>query len=553
MEKDLLVETPCGILQGCVDEGVYVFRGVPYAKPPTGPRRFRDPIPTKWDGVRDATQSGPAAYQVNNNNMTHLMDLVKAMHPGELPGIVPGPPYVFETYEQSKISEDCLYLDIWKSANTASHQLPVYVYYHGGANIVSAGSFQPERGAALANEEGIIVVRPNYRMGALGWVHFGLISKEYPEAINLGLKDQIAALKWVHENISSFGGDQNNITIGGESAGATAVSHLLCNPVSQKLVRRAIVQSLSPFNVWCTQEKQEAEVIARKYMDLLQIHDDPARLSDTEPEKFLAIHSILLRLFSPDTNHAWSPVGAVVDGDIVPSNPALMLSTQPYPIRDFELMIGFAKDEWQFFRGHSATFERGVESDAISILAQVFGEREATSVFQSYKKLYPSHSTAKLLNDVMSMQMFKFSFLAIASNFASQNLPVYVFQFSFELSGGGGAIHTGDMPFIFRNYTDRDLKKWPAFKGTDPEVIARLSHTFGGLYGSFIRQGCPGTTDSWPVYDDERQAILWFGETIEPVQRLLEKEIHIFKNAGIVDYSTLLKRMVRNVRKVARS
>lgn len=386
-------------------------------------------------------------------------------------------------------------------------------------------------------------------MGAMGWVHFGLISDEFPEAINLGLQDQIAALQWVYDNIDGFGGDKDNITIGGESAGATAVSHLLSYPGTQKLIRRAIIQSLSPFNVWCTQEKEEATVIAHKYLDFLGITDSPAKLIDTDPENFVAIHNILLRTFSPDINHAWSPVGGVVDGNFIPENPALILSTQPYPRKDFELMMGFAKGEWHFFRGHSSTFERGTEHDVISILEQVFGKNEAITVFNSYKGLYPKHTTAQLLNDIMSMQMFKLSSLAIASRFASQGLPVYAFQFSFDLHAGGGAIHTGDMPFIWRNFTDQDLDRWPAFKDTDPTLVQLVSEAFGGLYGSFIRRGDPGKPNQWPAFDNQAETVLWFGTSLEPRQGLLSKELEIFKKAGIPDYSTLLSRLQRNVRK----
>lgn len=383
-------------------------------------------------------------------------------------------------------------------------------------------------------------------MGALGWVHFGLVSDKFPEAVNLGLQDQLAALKWVYENIDAFGGDQDNITIGGESAGGTAVSHLLVNPNTQQIVRRAIIQSLSPFNVWCTQEKEEAMVIARKYLEILA--DFESNHIDIHPDNFLAVHSILLRLFSPDTNHAWSPVGAVVDGDIIPANPTLMLSTQLYPRKEFELMIGFAKDEWQFFRGHSPTFLHGSESDTLSILEQVFGSKEARTAFASYKDLYPMHTAAQLLNDIMSMEMFKFPSLEIASNFAKQGLPCYVFQFSVDLPAGGGAIHTGDMPFIFRNFTARDMEKWPAFNATDPALVARLAPVFGDMYGSFIRQGSIEESIRWPMFDDKTQTVLWFGESIEPRQNLLRNQLQIFRNAGILDYATLLARLQKNVR-----
>src|SRR5262249_53093716 len=253
-----VVATKSGLLLGGFEDGVQVFRGVPYSVPPVGERRFRSPIPLeRWEGERDATRSGPASYQINARNREKVKSEVKAMNL-ELPGIALWPAYAEETYGQNNASEDCLYVDIWTPTTEPSERLPVYVYYHGGANTASSGHFRLENAANLAHEENIIVVRPTYRMGALGCVHFGLVTDSCPEAINLGLQDQIAALKWVYDNIEAFGGDKDNITVGGESAGATAVSHLLAYPGTQPLIRRAIIQSLSPFHVWCTQEKEDA-------------------------------------------------------------------------------------------------------------------------------------------------------------------------------------------------------------------------------------------------------------------------------------------------------
>src|SRR5262249_38509577 len=267
MSRDAnLVGTKAGVLRGGCEDGVQVFRGVPYSVPPVGERRFRSPIPLeRWQGERDATRSGPASYQINAGNRDRVKSDERAMAP-DLPGIPLWPAYAAAPYGQNNASEDCLYVDVWAQTTTPAEKLPVYVYYHGGANTASSGHFRLETAAHLAREEDVIRVRPTYRMGALGCVHFGLVTDSCPEAINLGLQDQIAALKWVYDNIEAFGGDKDNITVGGESAGATAVSHLLVYPGTQPLIRRAIIQSLSPFHVWCTQEKEDAVSIARLYL-----------------------------------------------------------------------------------------------------------------------------------------------------------------------------------------------------------------------------------------------------------------------------------------------
>ncbi|KAI9745008.1 MAG: hypothetical protein M1818_001286 [Claussenomyces sp. TS43310] len=543
-----VVRTNAGLLKGSFEDSVHIFRGVPYAKPPVGSRRFRSPMPLNhWDGVRDATNFGPASYQVNRHNLSKVTDLVESMDPG-VPGIMSWPAYVGKTYNQENTSEDCLYLDIWTPNVGPKQKLPVYLYYHGGANAVSSGSFNLERGANLAREENMIVVRPTYRLGALGWVNFSLISDKLPEASNLGVKDQIAALTWVYDNISAFGGDADNITIGGESCGATAVSHLLTNEGAREMIRRAVLQSLSPFNVWCTQQKEEAIVVARQYMELLQI-DDPIGLMDMDPDRLLAVHNVLLRRFPADFNVAWRPLGAVIDGTIIPENPACFLSKGQYPRKDFELMIGFAKDEWQFFRGHSDTAQHGTEDAVIAVLSQVFEKDKAKYVYNSYKALYPSHTPGHVLGDVMSMEFFKYSSLCIAENFAAQGLPVHVFQFSYDLPGHGGylrAVHTGDMPFIWRNYTEQDLTSWSSFDGIDRENMARVSAEMGKMYGAFIREGNPGSI--WPSFDASAQTILWFGQEVQAKRQLLKSEWEVIKQAGVLDVPALEERLVRNVR-----
>jgi para-nitrobenzyl esterase len=544
----LKVATKPGLLHGAWEDGVQVFRGVPYSEPPIGDRRFRSPVSMRWEGERDATRSGPASYQINAGNREKVMSEVGAMDPG-LPGDPLWPAYAAETYAQNNASEDCLYVDIWTPSTEHAEKLPVYVYYHGGANTASSGHFRLENAANLAREENIIVVRPTYRMGALGCVHFGLVTDRFPEAINLGLQDQIAALKWVYDNIEAFSGDKENITVGGESAGATAVSHLLAYPGTQSLIRRAIIQSFSPFHVWSTQVKEDGVAIAQLYLQILGIVDTD-KLLTLDPNKFLAVHSMLQRYFPADKNCAWRPVGPVVDGDFVPQLPVQFLSGQTYPRPDFELMIGFAKDEWQYFRGHSKTAQHGTKDDVIAILAQVFGQEGAKKMYRTYRELYPDHAEpGYTLGDVMSFEFFKYPSLTIARNFASQGIPTHVFQFSYDLPGYGGylrAAHTGDTAIVFRNLTEDVLRMWPGYDGADRSELRRIATEFGSMYGSFIRSGNPGS--AWAKFDVENGAIMWLGHAVELKQNLLDKEWDTVSHAGIEDVKVLEKRLSTNSR-----
>lgn len=548
MDAQAVTRVAGGLLRGIQEEGVIAYRGVPFAQPPVGPLRFRSPLPAQpWSGIRDAIRPAPASYQFNSVNQDDVARIIGDVDPG-VPGIMAWPEYTNATYRHNDAAEDCLYLDIWVPASAPRGDLPVYVYFHGGANAVSSGSFGLERGANLAREANIIVVRPNYRLGALGWVHFGLIASDCADAVNLGVQDQFAALTWVHDNIDRLGGDPDNITIGGESSGATAVSHLLTNPRAHPYFRRAVLQSLSPFNPWCTQQQPEAITVAQLYLELLRI-DDPAQLQHIDPNQLLAVQNVLTRYFHPDLHLAWRPLGAVVAGDWVPQAPALHLSQDPIRKRDVQVAFGFAKDEWQFFRGHSTTVRNGTTPDVIAVLAQVFGSDGAHQLYQSYHQLYPDHPPGRLLSDIMSFEFFKLPSLAIAQNMAAQRIPVHVFQFSYDLPGLDGAlhaVHTGDIPFLFRNHTEGDLAWWPTFEGADPAQVQQVSAQMGELYASFIRSGNPAP--GWPAFDTDNRNVLWFGRSIEPKSGLLKPEWDRFQRLGFGTVATLEKALVDNTR-----
>jgi para-nitrobenzyl esterase len=546
-----------GVLRGIREDGVTVFRGVPFAQPPIGELRFRPPQAVqRWEGVHDATKPGHAAYQMNHVNKGNVSRIVADVDPG-VPGVIAGPLSVFDTYCHNDAAEDCLYLDIWVPDTARLRSAPVYVYYHGGANIVSSGSFERERAANLARETNTVVVRPNYRLGALGWVHFGLLDIGHPEAVNLGVQDQFAALSWVHENIAAFGGDPDNITIGGESAGATAVSHLLVNPRAHPYFRRAVLQSFSPFNPWCTQQPAEAAFVAKTYLDLLHIND-PADLNTIDPDRLLAAQSVVARYLPADAHAAWRPQGAVVDATWIPKTPGVQLAEDPMTKPDLEVVIGFAKDEWQFFRGHTDTVRRGSRDDVLAVLDQLFGTDGARSMYDSYRAVYPDHAPGMLLSDIMSFEYFKLPSLAIASNLSAQKIPVYLFQFSYDLpglDGAMGATHTGDMPFLWRNHAERDLAGWPFFEGVDRsllvqhrEAISRVSATMGELYAAFIHTGEPGST--WPAFESSGWNVLWFGESVESRANLLRPEWNAYHHAGFASPGALEEALVANVREL---
>lgn len=217
--QELQVSTRDGVLEGVNESGVYVFKGIPFAAPPIGPLRWREPQPVKkWQGVRKADKFGPRAMQ--------------------------RPIFGDMNFRSNGMSEDCLYLNVWTPTKTFQEKLPVLVYFYGGGLMAGDGSEPRYDGESMARQ-GIVAVTVNYRLNIFGFFSHPELSKESPfkASGNYGLLDQYAVLKWVQANIAAFGGDPNKVTIAGESAGSFSVSAQMASPLSKGLFRAAIGES----------------------------------------------------------------------------------------------------------------------------------------------------------------------------------------------------------------------------------------------------------------------------------------------------------------------
>jgi para-nitrobenzyl esterase len=537
-----IVHTRFGRLRGESENGLNIFKAVPYAEPPVGVLRFKAPRPLQpWSGVLSGGAQAPASLQMNAAIAPQVSARIQALDPG-VKGILPWPGYVKDAYAISNVSEDCLYLSIWAPPAEPGEKLPVYVYFHGGANAVSSGSIEIEDGATFAREKKVVVVKPNYRLGALGWVHFGLLndSEDMAEAINLGLQDQIAALEWVHHNIEAFGGDPANVTVGGESAGATAVSHFLIHPRARQYFKRAIIQSFTPFNNWCTSPAGDSKWVAREYLRLLGV-DSAAQLMETPGQDLLAVQNIMTRRYSEDCNVAWRPLGPVVDGVHVADFPAQVLTQANLEAQGLELIVGFAKDEWQFFRGHAEIIERGSFEQVLEFLGQIFSPDQAKLLAQSFAKIPRNQGKpwGQVLSDIMSFLYFKLPSYWMVQNLSSQGIPVRVYQFSYDLPGEGGkyrALHTGNLPFLWLNISKERLTKLAAFDGIDLDTARHASETMVDFYTHFLNGRPP---EEWRHFEATDGNVLWFGQEVRNQPGLLDQEMLIIEQIGLIHFTDL--------------
>ena len=236
------VKTTSGLVSGITgrNAAITVFKGIPFAAPPIAARRWQAPAPpAAWDGVRKADAFSPSCIQ---NIVTEKK------------------PWTYEFMAHGEVSEDCLYLNVWTPAASAGARRPVFVYIYGGANVEGSGSVPAYDGEGLASK-GLVVVTFNYRVGVLGFFSHPDLNKEagYHASGNYGLLDQIAAIRWVHENIAAFGGDPDRVTVAGQSAGASAVHSLTASPLAKGLFQRAIADSGAGVSGARTMADQEAD------------------------------------------------------------------------------------------------------------------------------------------------------------------------------------------------------------------------------------------------------------------------------------------------------
>jgi para-nitrobenzyl esterase len=491
-ERTLEVEIGLGRLRGLEREDVRIFRGIPFAQPPVGERRFRPPEKAApWSGVRDATRFGPSAPQ-------------PPLMLAALPGLDVGPQ-----------SEDCLYLNVYAPADARpGSRKPVMVWIHGGAFVIGSGSQSVYDGSALARRGDVVVVTINYRLGALGYMDLGDPGER--ATANAGLLDQIAALEWVRDHVEAFGGDPGNVAIFGESAGGMSVGTLLGCPAARGLFHRAIAQSGACQAVHADRESSVA-VTAAVLSTLGMPTPHVAHLREVPFEKLLAAQQqVTFQMLVLGGSHLL-PFQPVVDGRTLPRHP--IDQVREGLSRGVSLLVGTTRDEWKLFGLMDPQVR---QLDAEKLAARVerrLPHADARRLVERYRAGRPDAGWPAICFALETDRVFRMPAIRLAEAQAPHAPDTFMYLFSWESPGFGGllgACHAIDIPFVF---DCTDLPGADKFSGSGPEAKALAARTMDAWL-AFARSGSPAHADlpAWPRYETGRRATMEFG----PTCRLLE-------------------------------
>lgn len=479
----MIAHTRSGDVNGVERDGVWMFRGIPFAAPPVGPLRFRAPQPEEpWTGVRDGSRFGPMAPQ----------------HVGALEALLGA-----GGFEQS---EDCLHLSVATPAADGGNR-PVMVWIHGGGFQTGSGSLPWYHGTRLAQRHGVVVVSINYRLGVLGFSYLGALGEAYAGSGNAGILDQIAALEWVRDNIAGFGGDAENVTIFGESAGAMSVGALLGAPAASGLFHRAVAQS-GACQAIATEEQAAhvAERMAKRFGSLEAVVEAPV-------VELLAAQNEIVGGTQFALDGPLLPFQPVLDGVVLPVHPLQAVAAGASA--DVDLLAGTNAHEFTLFTValpvDSMTDER-LERN----VARVAGDR-AREVIEGYRRLDPAATPADLVVAISTDLVFRLPCEALlaAHAGAAGNGSTRSYLFTYESPAFDGRLrstHALEIPFVF-GVIDRPGNE--LFVGPVDDEARALGAVCAQAWTSFAATGVPSSDDwpSWPEWDFERRATVELGLT----------------------------------------
>ncbi|HZT75566.1 MAG TPA: carboxylesterase family protein [Vicinamibacterales bacterium] len=471
-----------GQISGVSENGVRVFKGIPFAAPPVGALRWKAPQPVvPWSGVKAADTFGAECMQVP--------------YPA-------GSPYASEA---RPISEDCLYLNVWTAAS-AGEKRPVLFWIHGGAWTRGSGSTPTYDGAALA-KRGVVVVTTNYRLGVFGFLAHPELTAESPQHAsgNYAILDHVAALQWVRKNIAAFGGDPAKVTIFGESAGSWSVSVVQATPLAKGLFRAAIGESGGQFAR--VAKLADAEKAGAAFAASLGA-GSLAALREVPAEKLIAAQAFR--------------TGVNVDGYVLPQDVRSIFASKQQS--NVPVIVGSNGNEWTTL-SNPAQFPKTVEAYHKYVAAQ-YGD------VSDIDAAYPVKSDADIKDAMLALgrdRTFTLEMRTWARFVAASGKNAFLYQFTHvppsPRAQEWGAYHASEIAYVFGNLRGR------GFAYTD--VDRRLSDDMSQYWVNFATTADPngkGLT-KWTPYDEAKEPYLDLGDTVQMKQHLLKAQLDALEHA----------------------
>jgi len=477
-----IVNTKSGKVEGQCQEGLYIFKGIPYAAPPVGDLRWLPPQPVKsWDGVRPAKEYGAIAPQ-------NLM-----------PVAAPGAPVFNEPQ-----SEECLFLNIWTPGLDDARR-PVLFWIHGGAFIIGAGSEGFMDAGTLSRRGDIVLVSINYRLGALGFMNLKEITGGKIHATgNEGLLDQVAALDWVRDNIAAFGGDPENITVSGFSAGGMSTGSLLGMPLARGKFHRAINRS-GASNVVGTLDS--AVKISGQYLEVLNV-----KAKDIDGLRKLTVQQLVkgqeqLQMKLREAEYRATPFQPVVDGEVLPEWP--IWAIKKGSAKNVAIIAGNSLDELKAMSAMDPAARNMDEAGLVKRLNDLLPADLVPELIKTYrlalKKRGIDPRPSEIMGTISTDLMFRIPTVRLVEAQRDNGVPSYNYLFTYRspaMGGVLGAMHGLDNPFLF-GCLDKD------FSGDGPEEQS-LALKMQDSTIAFIRTGDPSceSIGKWPVYGKDRMTMI---------------------------------------------
>lgn len=467
-------ETSLGAFAGVQVGSVSVFRGVRYARAPEGEGRFRPPRPAEpRGGVRSARSFGPASYQQHIAAGLLIPDSAHELNAPE--------------------SEDCLSLNVTSPDVVGSR--PVMVYIHGGNFVEGAGSQSWTDPTALAERGEVVVVTINYRLGALGWLYLDELGGDrYSVESNLGLLDQIAALHWVKDHISAFGGDPGNVTVFGYSAGAWSIAALMAAGIAPGLFQKAIVMS---GGVRC-HSPDEATGLTRQVLGALEVAPgDLDQLWELPPERFV---EALSRVWDKN-GHPFPPIRPVADGKLIPTDPLAAIVRGS--ARGVPVIVGSTLDEFKLIATTDAAEAIVDDASLAAHFESDLGSETARAVIDTYRRARAARGEATnpvdLFWAILSDQMFSVPGVRVAEAQSEIEPASYMYQTRWSAADPRlGACHSVDLALMFGTL---DLPGIDVLSGSGRQA-ERLAADIQAAWGAFAASGDPNHDGlpTWPRY-----------------------------------------------------